>query len=111
MHWESVKRLCNESLSKQKELLYKLNIATVKTLEYHMDACIGKHFYSNVYYYNYFIYAETQCWQDAVDCGEVLTEAYRSVFHEARVFVQLFSHRYSQWPINIFKYIPLTLLP
>ena len=53
-----MKRLCNESLSKQKKMLYKLNIATVKTLEYGMDACIGKHFYGNVYYSNYTLYTQ-----------------------------------------------------
>ena len=38
-----MKRLCSESLSKQEKLLYKLNTATVKTLEYLMDAYIGKY--------------------------------------------------------------------
>ena len=38
-----MKRLSSESLSKQKESLYKLNAAVVKTLEYHMDACIGEY--------------------------------------------------------------------
>ena len=72
-----MKRLCKESFSKQKELLYKLNTVTVKTLEYLMDACIGKH---TAYSYDdtcSTLYTETQCWQDAVDCSEILTEAYR----------------------------------
>jgi len=43
MNWESMKRLCNESLSKQKQLLYKLHTAIVKTLEYLMDVYIGNY--------------------------------------------------------------------
>ena len=80
MHWESMKRLCNESLSEQKQLLYKLNSVTVKTLEYLMDAYIGKYIYCMYTSVQYITsYTETQCWQDAVDCSETLTEAYRFV--------------------------------
>ncbi|XP_065916740.1 histone-lysine N-methyltransferase SMYD3-like [Dysidea avara] len=58
-NWETMKKLCKESLSMQNPVLYRLNIATVKTLEYLMDSCI-----------------ESRCWQDAVDYSKVLTEAY-----------------------------------
>jgi len=34
--------LCKDSLSAQNAVLYRLNITTVRTVEYLMDACIGK---------------------------------------------------------------------
>jgi len=47
-----MKKLCKDSLSMQNPVLHKMNITTVKTLEYLMDSCIGKDYVSLHLFYS-----------------------------------------------------------